>query len=153
MAVPVSYYFLYFEQISVLYMFYWLNYTKHMFINKVTMNIMINLIQMLLIFVFEIRPRDRLQNDSDAMTVFKIISLFPRDQWSELFNVGGFPTERHNKNLPSVNYLMTPVKIESIHSFTLTYLFIMLFGNLSFIHTINVCQFACGIPWTLQWIR
>jgi hypothetical protein len=80
-----------------LYMFYWLNYTKHMFINKVTMNIMINLIQMLLIFVFEIRPRDRLQNDSDAMTVFKIISLFPRDQWSELFNVGGFPTERHNK--------------------------------------------------------
>ena len=92
MAVPVSYYFLYFEQIGVLYMFYWLSYTKHMFINKVTMNIMINLIQMLLIFVFEIRPRDRLQNDSDAMTVFKIISLFPRDQWSELFNVGGFPT-------------------------------------------------------------
>ena len=51
-----------------------------MFINKATMNIMINLIQMLLIFVFEIRPRDRLQNDSDAMTVFIIISLFPRDQ-------------------------------------------------------------------------
>jgi hypothetical protein len=62
-----------------------------MFINKVTMNIMINLIQMLLIFVFEIRPHDRLQNDSDAMMVFIIISLFPRDQWSELFNVGGFP--------------------------------------------------------------
>jgi hypothetical protein len=61
-------------------MFYWLNYTKHMFINKVTMNIMINLIQMLLIFVFEIRPHDRLQNDSDTMTVFIIISLFPRDQ-------------------------------------------------------------------------
>ena len=64
-----------------------------MFINKATMNIMINLIQMLLIFVFEIRPHDRLQNDSDAMTVFIIISLFPRDKWSELFNVGGFPTD------------------------------------------------------------
>jgi hypothetical protein len=51
-----------------------------MFINKVTMNIMIKLIQMLLIFVFEIRPRENLQNDSDAMTVFIIISLFPRDQ-------------------------------------------------------------------------
>jgi hypothetical protein len=76
-------------------MFYWLSYTKHMFINKVTMNIMINLIQMLRIFVFEIRPCDRLQNDSDAMTVFKIISHFPRDQWSELFNVGGFPTGSH----------------------------------------------------------
>ena len=61
-------------------MFYWLSYTKHMLINKVTINIMINLIQMLLIFVFEIRPRDRLQNDSDAMTVFIIISLFPHDQ-------------------------------------------------------------------------
>ena len=61
-------------------MFYWLSYTKHMFINKVTMNIMINLIKMLRIFVFEIRPRDRLQNDSNAMTVFIIISLFPRDQ-------------------------------------------------------------------------
>ena len=47
---------------------------------------------MLLILVFEIRPRDRLQNDSDATTVFIIISLFPRDQWSDLFNVGGFPT-------------------------------------------------------------
>jgi hypothetical protein len=57
------------------------------------MNIMINLIQMLLIFAFEIRPCDRLQNDSDAMTVFIIISLFPRDKWSELFNVGGFPTD------------------------------------------------------------
>jgi hypothetical protein len=33
----------YFEQLGVLYMFYWLSYTKHMFINKVTMNIMINL--------------------------------------------------------------------------------------------------------------
>jgi hypothetical protein len=32
------------------------------------MNIMINLIKMLRIFVFEIRPRDRLQNDSNAMT-------------------------------------------------------------------------------------
>jgi hypothetical protein len=61
-------------------MFYLLSYTKHMFINKVTMNIMIKLIQMLLIFVFEIRPRENLQNDSDAMTVFIIISLFPRDQ-------------------------------------------------------------------------
>ena len=61
-------------------MFYWLSYTKHMFINKVMMNIMINLIQMLLIFVFEIRPREILQNDSDAMTIFIIISLFPRDQ-------------------------------------------------------------------------
>ena len=69
-------------------MFYWLSYTKHMIINKVTMNIMINLIQMLLIFVFEIRPRDCLQNDSGAMTVFTIISLFPRDQRSELFNGG-----------------------------------------------------------------
>ena len=56
-----------------------------MFINKVTMNIMINLIQMLLIFVFEIRPHDRLQNDSDAMTVFITISLFPRDQFLFLF--------------------------------------------------------------------
>ena len=36
-------------------MFYWLSYTKHMIINKVTMHIMINLIQMLPIFVFEIR--------------------------------------------------------------------------------------------------
>ena len=27
-----------------------------------------------------------------AMTVFIIISLFPRDQWWELFNVGCFPT-------------------------------------------------------------
>ena len=53
---------------------------------------MIKLIQMLLIFVFEIRPRDRLQNDSDAMTVFIIISLSPRDYRSELFNVGCFPT-------------------------------------------------------------
>ena len=61
-------------------MLYWLSYTKHMIINKVTINIMINLIQLLLIFLFEIRPRDRLQNDSDAMTVFIIISLFPRDQ-------------------------------------------------------------------------
>ena len=61
-------------------MFYLLSYSKHMFINKVTMNIMIKLIQMLLIFVFEIRPRENLQNDSDAMTVFIIISLFPRDQ-------------------------------------------------------------------------
>ena len=61
-------------------MFYWLSYTKHMFINKVMMNIMINLIQMLLIFVFEIRPREILQNDSDAMTIFINISLFPRDQ-------------------------------------------------------------------------
>jgi len=58
-------------------MFYRLSYTKHMIINKVTMNIMINLIQMLLIFVFEIRPRFCLQNDT---TVFTIISLFPRDQ-------------------------------------------------------------------------
>ena len=73
-------------------MFYWLSYTKHMIINKVMMNIMIKLIQMLLIFVFEILPRDRLQNDSDAMTVLIIISLFPRDYRSELFNVGGFPT-------------------------------------------------------------
>ena len=63
-----------------------------MIINKVTMNIMIELIQMLLIFVFEIRPRDRLQNDSDAMVVFTIISPFPRDYRMELFNVGGFPT-------------------------------------------------------------
>ena len=63
-----------------------------MIINKVTMNIMINLIQMLLIFVFEIRPRDCLRNESGAMTVFIIISLSLRDQWSELFNVGGFPT-------------------------------------------------------------
>ena len=53
---------------------------------------MIKLIEMLLIFVFEIRPRDRLQNDSDAMTVFMIISLSPCDYRSELFNVGGFPT-------------------------------------------------------------
>lgn len=75
-------------------MFYWLSYTKHMIINKVTMHIMIKLIQMLLIFVFEIRPRDRLQNDSDAMTVFIIISLSPRDYRSELFNVGGFPTDK-----------------------------------------------------------
>ena len=94
MAVPISYYFLYFEQLGVLYIFYWLSYTKHMIINKVTMNIVINLIQMLLIFVFEIRPGDRLQNDSDAMTVFIIISLFPRDQWSELFNVAGVPTAK-----------------------------------------------------------
>jgi hypothetical protein len=56
-------------------MFYWLSYTKHMFINKVTMNIMINLIQMLLIFVFEIRPRDRLQNDSDAMYLYLYLYL------------------------------------------------------------------------------
>ena len=67
MAVSISYYFLYFEQLGVLYIFHWLSYTKHMIINKVTMNIMINLIQMLLIFVFEIRPRDRLRNDSDVM--------------------------------------------------------------------------------------
>jgi hypothetical protein len=63
-----------------------------MIINKVTMHIMINLIQMLPIFVFEIRPRDCLRNESGAMTVFIIISLFPRDQWLELFIVGGFPT-------------------------------------------------------------
>jgi hypothetical protein len=42
--------------------------------------------------IFEIRPRDCLRNDSSAMTVFIFISLFPRDQWLELFNVGGFPT-------------------------------------------------------------
>jgi hypothetical protein len=97
-------YFLYFEQLGVLYMFYLLSYTKHMFINKVTMNIMIKLIQMLLIFVFEIRPRENLQNDSDAMTVFIIISLFPRDQWWQLFDVGGFLTDTaHNTSISTEN--------------------------------------------------
>jgi hypothetical protein len=80
---------------------------KHMFINKVTMNIMINLIQMLLIFVFEIRPRDRLRNDSDAMTVFIIISLFPRDKWSELFNVGGLHIGNRNYSAILATLLIT----------------------------------------------
>ena len=60
-TIGVVWYFLYFEQLGVLCMFYWLSYTKHMIINKATMDIMINLIQMLLIFVFAIRPRDCLQ--------------------------------------------------------------------------------------------
>jgi hypothetical protein len=51
MAMPVSYYFLYFEQLGVLYMFYWFSYIKDIVINKVPMNILINLIQVLLIFV------------------------------------------------------------------------------------------------------
>jgi hypothetical protein len=32
--------------------------------------------------------------------------------------------EQHHNNLSSVNYLMTTVKIESIHSFTFTYPFV-----------------------------
>jgi len=31
------------------------------------------------------------------MTVFIIISLFPRDQYLELFNVGGFPTDKNDE--------------------------------------------------------
>ena len=95
----VVWYFLYFEQLGVLYMFYWFGYIKHIAINKVPMNILINLIQMLLIFVSQIRPRDCWRNNSVAMTVFIIISLFPRDQWLELFNVGGFPTGMFNNTM------------------------------------------------------
>ena len=95
----VVWYFVYFEQLGVLYMFYWFSYIKHIAINKVPMNIRINLIKMFLIFVSEIRPRDCWRNDTVAMTVFIIISLFPRDQWLELFNVGGFPTGIFNNTM------------------------------------------------------
>ena len=83
-----------------------------MFINKVTMHIMINLIQMLLIFVFEIRPRDRLQNDSDAMTVLQLSPFFRETNDRNSSMSAAFPWATVQSNGQSSNAIRDVAQID-----------------------------------------